>query len=435
MVVERHSLPLVTLHLAIKAGAEVDPTDLPGTAQLVAILLPQGTSERSAQQIAESIDSVGGTIETGAEWDHSFAALTVLSDYTDLAFDLLADMVVRPTFGAAEVERKRKQTLSALEVVENDPDYLASTAFHRILFAGTPYGHPEDGTAQAVGKITAESLRAFHAQYYRPSDAILAVVGDISPEEGFRRAEKFFGSWQPGLPPAPPPRISSPAGSRQVVVIDKPDAVQTEIRIGNVGIPRDSPDYYALSVANQVLGGPAANRLFRALRSRQGLTYSASSELVCHRSLGSWVAKTFTRTPKTMESVHEAIEQMKRLRDRPVSEQELEAAKGYLIGHLALEFETSEGVASQFLELMLHSLPLDYWSRYPERIRALGAEEVWSATRRYLDPERSTIVLVGDAQGFKKDLKKLGPARVIPLRRLDFAAANLEREAGAPGNP
>lgn len=436
VVIGRHSLPLVTVRLVVKAGAEADPPELAGTAQLVAALLEEGTTRRSAQQIAEAIDQVGGTIETGAEWDNSFAALSVLTDHTELAFDLLADMTIRPAFAPAEFERKRQQTLSALEVLREDPSYLADTVFSRMVFTGTPYGHPVDGTVETLRRMTAQNLREFHARYYRPSSCILALLGDISADEAFGRAEKFFGVWKDRPVPAPPSPTTTGAsmGSRGVVVIDKPDAVQTEIRIGSPGIPRDSPDYYAVTVANQILGGPATNRLFKALRSQHGLTYGASSDVVCHRILGSWVAKTSTRTPETIKSAQMVLEQIKHLRDHPISDNELKTAQAYLIGHLALEFETSDGIATQVLELLIHNLPLDYWDQFPAKIQGLGREDVWSATRRYLDPERAVIVLVGNAAGFGKDLKKLGRVRMIPVSGVDLASANLERASGAAGN-
>ncbi len=434
VVIERHSLPLVTLRLVVKAGAESDPAELPGLAQLVAALLSQGTTRRSAQQIAEAIDSVGGKIETGADWDNSFAALTVLTRHTALAFEVLVDITSHPAFVPGEVERKRKQTLSALEIMRDDPAYLADTAFRRIIFTGTPYSHPADGTLEAVRRVTAQELKEFHARYYRPSNSILAVVGDISAEEAFHRAQEFFGAWEERLVSPSPAAGIAGASARRVIVIDKPDAVQTEIRIGNLGIRRDGADYYALTVANQILGGPATNRLFKALRSQQGLTYGASSDLVCHRTVGSWVTKTFTRTPETVKSVHIVLEEMNRLRDHAITSHELETAQAYLSGHLALEFESSEGIANQVLDLMIHNLPLDYWSRLPEKVRGLGTDDVLSATRRYLDPQRNVIVLVGNAAGFGKDLKKLGPVEVIPLRSLDLASANLERANETTGN-
>ncbi len=247
------------------------------------------------------VDSVGGLADSGAGWDQSFISLTVLNDHADLAFDLLSDMVMHPAFLPAEVERKRQQTLSGLEVVRGDPDYVADTAFRWIAFRGTVYGHPEDGTIQAVRQISPADLRAFHNNYYQPSNAVLAIVGDMEEGEAFERAGKCFGSWVDKARPVAPAVSAGVAGLR-IVAIDKPDAVQTEIRVGNLGVARNSPDYLALSIADQILGGPSENRLFKALRSRQGLTYGASSELLSYKTAGMWMAKTFTRTSETMKS-------------------------------------------------------------------------------------------------------------------------------------
>ncbi|HEV2492410.1 MAG TPA: pitrilysin family protein [Terriglobia bacterium] len=445
VVIERHSLPVVTLRLVVKAGGEADPPEFPGTAELVAGLLDEGTTHRTAQQIAAAIDQVGGTMDTGAEWDDSWGQVSLLVDHTALGFDLLADIIIHPTFAPAEVARIRQQALSSLEVMLEDPAYLADSAFTRLEFAGTPYGHPVDGTLGSVRRVTPEDLRQFHTRTYFPANAILAVVGDIQADEAFREAEKFFGDWSNPAKDGGAEKPSAPGGSphfdpagdaqapganptaREIVVIDKPDAVQTEIRVGNLGVPRSSPDYYALTVANQILGGPATNRLFKALRSQRGLTYGASSDLVCLRSTGTWRAKTSTRTPETVKSVELVLDQMKRLRDHQISGWELEATEGYLTGHMALEFETSGGIAEHVLDLMIHNLPLDYWNKFPEHIRSLTTQEVWNATRQHLDPDRALIVLVGNLSGFEKDLKKLGDVRVIPVSRVDLGSDNLEQ--------
>ena len=429
VVIERHSLPLLTLRLVVKSGAEFDPPALPGTAQLVSALLAEGTSKRTARQISGAIDSIGGLTDAGAGWDQSFVSLTVLNDHEDLAFDLLSDMVMHPTFAPAEVERKRQQTLSGLEVVRGDPDYVADAAFRRLAFRGTAYGHSEDGTIQSVRRITAADLRAFHNSYYQPSNAVLAVVGDMEADEAFERAGRYFGSWVNRATPVAP--AAPPAGpSQRIIAIDKPDAVQTEIRVGNLGVPRNSPDYLALSVADQILGGPSENRLFKALRSHQGLTYGASSELLSYQTAGIWLAKTFTRTPETMKSLHLALEQLKRMHDHPITASELETAQGYLIGHLALDYETSEGAAAQTLQLLVYDLPLDYWNRFPERIGALTADDVWTAARERLAPDNNMIVLVGNLSGFKKDLKKLGPVEFVPLADVDFGSHDLAHSDG-----
>ena len=431
IVIERHSLPLVTLRLVVRSGAEADPPELAGTAQLAAGLLSQGTARRSARDIAEAVDFIGGSLETGAEWDSTFASLTVLADHTELAFDLLADVVLHPAFAPTEIERKRRQTLSALEVVRDDPDYLADTVFNLLVFSGTPYGHPVDGTEESVRRIAARDLQAFHEEYYRPSNCVLAAVGDITADQALTMAGKSFGSWEARLLRPRFAGVVTTTHTRRMVVIDKPDAVQTEIRVGNLAIRRDSPDYFAVTVANQILGGPAANRLFKALRTQQGLTYGASSDLLCRQMLGTWLAKTSTRTSESARSVQQVLEEMQHLRDQSLTMAELRTAQSYLVGHMALEFESSDDVAAQFLELLVHDLPLDYWARFPHKIQAVGADEVLRATQRYLDPERNVIVLVGSAAGFSRELDKLGPYTVIPLRDLDLASPNLVRAAPA----
>jgi zinc protease len=218
---------------------------------------------------------------------------------------------------------------------------------------------------------------------------------------------------------------------QRLVVIDKPDAVQTEIRAGNLGVRRASDDYYALTVANQILGGPAANRLFKALRTRAGLAYGASSELVSQETVGSWVAKTSTRTSETIRSLHLVLGEMKRLHGDRISGAELRTAQSYLIGHLALEFETSDDLASQILELMVHRLPPDYWNLFPREIQTLRPEDISSVARRCLDPERSVVVLVGNASAFRKELKRFGSPVIIPLQDLDLASPDLQRAASA----
>lgn len=428
VVVERHVLPMITLRMVVKSGAECDRTDLAGTAALVNGLLTEGTTHRSARQLAELIDSAGGVVDNDVDWDSSYLSLSVLTDSTDMAFDLVSDMVVHPAFEPEEVERQRKQEISGLQVSQDDAAYVADMAVQKLIFAGTPYGHPEDGTLESAQRISAHDIREFHRRYYQPGNCILAVVGDITSSDAMRLTEKYFSKWknrdESTVAPSGEPTLPD---ERQVVAIDKNDAVQTEIRIGSLGAPKDSPDYLALTVANQILGGPAENRLFKALRTRQGLTYGASSDLISRRHLGGWVAKTFTRTPETVKSAHIAIEQVQSLEDHGINRDELATAQDYLIGHLALEFETSDDVAVRFLDLMLSDLPLEYWGQYPAKLRAVTTDQVDSAAKHYLTADRDVVVLVGNIGEFRKDLKKLGSLRLIPLSEMDLGSPNLVR--------
>ncbi len=423
VVVERRSLPILTLQLVVRTGAEADPPDLPGTAQLTAEVLAQGTPTRDARAIAETVDSMGAHLSSGAGWGRSYVEITVLSDQADTVFELIADLVRNPAFLPEEIDRKRQQTISALDILRDDAAYMADAIFKVMVHRGTPYGHPLDGTAESIRRVTRRDLQEFHGRNYQPGNSILVVVGDSSPEDALAHAEKLLGDWKGSAPTvASPPAKPRPAMPRRILVLDKPDATQTEIRVGNTAARRDSPDYYALTVANQVLGGPAANRLFRELRSRQGLAYGASSDLIFQREVASWVAKTSTRTRETARSLQAVLEEIARLRTSPISHQELRTAKSYLIGHMALEFETSDDVAAQTLELVEHRLPLSYWNEFPDRIFALEAADVAVVARRYLQDDGQVIVLVGDASRFSAELRKIAPYKIISLKDFDLAS-------------
>jgi zinc protease len=431
LVLEQHSLPIVTLELAIKTGSEADPPNLPGAAQFVTSLLDEGTSGRSAQEIATALDDAGGTLDSGADWDDSSVSITILSSYVRTAFDLLSDIVIHPAFQPDEVARIRKQTLSALDVLRFDPEYVADTVLQEVVFHGTPYSHPANGVIKSIRNISPGTLKRFHALYYQPSNAFLVVVGDLTPSRAFAMAEEFFGPWRNGAPiPATTGRSTSPAPSRRVVAIDTPNAVQTVIRVANTGIERNSAEYPALMVANQVLGGPAENVLFSALRTRRGLVYGASSDLDCYRLGGVWEEKTSTRTAETVRTVQLILDQMKRLRGHEFGQWELENAQNYLVGHMALDFESSQQVADHLLELMIYDLPPDDWNQFPQKVRSLTVSDVRAAIRSYLRPEDAVIVLVGNLSGYQRDLEMFGPVQMIPLSRIDLASGTLQRLAG-----
>jgi zinc protease len=427
VVLERHGLPVVTLDLAIKTGSEADPPNLPGTAEFVASLLDEGTAKRTAQQIAAALDDTGATLDTGAEWDDSYATVTALHSHIRLAFDVLSDIFIHPSFEPAEVERIRKQTLSALDVLREDPEYIADTLAEELAFQGTPYSHPANGVGESIRRVQIESLKRFHAQYYQPSNAVLVAVGDISASNAFAMARHYFGPWQNGQPiPRIEMRARQAAPERRIVAVDDPNAVQTIIRIANRGIERDSSEYPALTVANQVLGGPAENLLFSALRTRRGLVYGASSDLDCYRIAGLWEEKTATQTGETLRAVQLILEQMKKLRGRYLGPWDLENAQNYLVGHMALDLESSQDIADHLLELMIYGLPINAWNRFPQQVRSLQINDVRAAIRSYLKPDDAVIVLVGNLSGLAKDLKKLGPVQMIPLSKVNLASESLD---------
>ncbi|MHB8486540.1 MAG: M16 family metallopeptidase, partial [Candidatus Acidiferrales bacterium] len=243
-VVTDHRQPAVAVRLVLmSAGAIHDPAATPGIASMTADMLTQGTTTRSAQQFAEAIDFVGGHIDAGAGDDATSASLTVVSRDLDLGMDLLSDAVLHPAFAQEELERQRQQTLSALRVNYSDPSFLASAVFDRTVYGSSPYGLPGDGTPETVAKITRDDLMKFHDGNYAPDDALIAFSGDVTPERAFALAEKYFGAWQKKEIPQEEMAAPAPTTGLHFIVIDKPDAVQTQIRVGKLGIPRNNPDY------------------------------------------------------------------------------------------------------------------------------------------------------------------------------------------------
>ena len=430
VTVLHHEQPAVSVRLLVRAGAAQDPKGKGGLAMLTAALLDQGTATKSAFQVADTIDSIGGGLGTGAGSDLSFVNVVVMKDSFDLAMDLLADVVRNPAFAEGEIERQKQQALSGLQVSAGDPDYLASVVFDRLVYGFHPYGLPNSGTAQSLTDLTREDIQAFHAQYFVPNNMILAIVGDVTGEEAFGAAERVFGKWpRVELPAAK--AVEPPPPTRRVVVIDKPDAVQTEIRVGHLGIPRSHEDYMAVDLAFKILGGEGANRLHRVLRSERGLTYGASADSQTLKQAGDFMAETDTRTETTGEALRLIFDEYSRLRRDRVHERELADAQAYLAGNFPLTIETPDAIATQVLNAVFYDLPLEQIPTYRERVQAVTPDDVQRVAREFVHPDRLSVVLVGNASGFVSQLKGLGftEYEVIPIDEVDLMAASLRREA------
>jgi zinc protease len=430
VTVLHHEQPAVNIRLLVRAGAAQDPKGKGGVATLTAALLDQGTGTKSAFQIADTIDAIGGAMGTGAGSDLSFVNAVVMKDSFGLAMDLLADVVRNPAFSEEEIDRQRQQAVSGLQVSQNDPDYLASVVFDRLVYGFHPYGLPNSGTAESLAAVTREDLQQFHARYFVPNNMILAIVGDLTSEEAFGAAERVFGKWPRADVPVQK-LIEPPPPTRRVVIIDKPDAVQTEIRVGHLGIPRKHQDYMAVDLAFKILGGEGANRLHRVLRSERGLTYGASADIQTLKQTGDFVAETDTRTDTTGEALRLIFEEYGRLRRDRVNERELADAQAYLAGNFPLTIETPDAIATQVLNAVFYELPLEEIPTYRERVQAVSPDDVQRVARTYVHPDRLAVVLVGNASAFVPQLKGLGftEFEVIPFDEVDLLAASLRREA------
>lgn len=428
IAVSHHEQPAVSLRLIVRAGGAQDPVDRPGVAYLAASLLDQGTTTKTAEQVATAIDSIGGAIGSGVLSDLTFINAAVMKDSLGPGLDLMSDLARNPAFAPEEIERQRQQILSGLQVSYDDPDYLAGVVFDRLVYGSHPYGKPDSGTPSSVTAVTREDLLAFHTRWFGANNAILAIVGDVTADEAFAGAERAFGNWQRVELPANK-AADPPPPTRRVVIIDRPGAVQTEIRVGNIGLPRRHPDYLTLDIAMKILGGEGGNRLHRVLRSERGLTYGASADLNALKETGDIVAETDTRSETTGEALRVIVDEIFRLQRQRVQERELNDAQEYLTGSFPLTIETPSAIALQILNAVFYGLDMNELQTFRERVNRVTADDIQRVAQQYLRPENLSIVLVGDASVFAKQLAGVGFDRVerIPISDLDLASPDLRR--------
>ena len=428
IAVSHHEQPAVSLRLILRAGGAQDPVAKPGVAYVAASLLDQGTTTKNAEQIATTIDSIGGAIGAGAGSDITFINAAVMKDSLGVALDLVSDLARHPAFAAEEIERQRQQILSGLKVSYDDPNYLSGVVFDRLVYGFHPYGKPDSGTPESIAAVTREDLLAFHTRWFGANNAILAIVGDVTADEAFAGALRAFGSWARVEVPAVKAEEPPPA-TRRVIIVDRPGAAQTEIRVGNVALSRRHPDYLALDIAMKILGGEGGNRLHRVLRSERGLTYGASADLNALKDTGDIVADTDTRSEKTAEALRLIVEEIVRLQRQRVQQRELSDAQEYLTGSFPLTVETPSAIALQVLNAVFYGLDLNELQTYRERVNMITVDDIQRVAQQYLRPEKLAIVLVGDASIFEKDLAGVGFDQVerIPIAELDLSSPDLRR--------
>lgn len=434
IAVFHHEQPAISLRLIVRAGGAQDPEAKPGVAYLVGSLLDQGTATKSAEQIASAIDSIGGAMGVGAGTDLMFINAAVMKDSLNAGLDLVSEVARTPSFAPEEIDRQRQQILSSLKVSYDDPDYLAGVVFDRLVFGFNPYGRPGTGTPQTLPTITRDDLVAFHTRWFGANNAILAIVGDTTPEEAFAGAERAFGKWGRVEIAASKP-IDPPPPTRRVVIIDRPGAVQTEIRVGNIGLARRDPDYMALDIATKILGGEGGNRLHRVLRTERGLTYGASADVNALKESGDIVAETDTRSETTAETLRLIVDEFWRLQRQRVQQRELSDAQAYLTGSFPLTIETPSAIALQVLNAVFYGLDLNELQTYRERVNAVSTDDIQRVAQQYLHPDRLAIVLVGDASVFARQLPGVGFDQVerIPIDQLDLSSPDLRRRSAATG--
>ena len=417
-IVEHHEVPVASVSLVIKSGATADPAGKYGLASLTAAMLDEGAGTRDALALADAIDFLGASLGTGAGFDSSSVSLyTPVARLAD-ALAVMADVAIRPTFADKELERLRKERLTSLAQIKDNPPAIGSAAFPRLVYGATHrYGSGLAGTAASVTALTAADLRAFHAANYHPKNAHLIVVGDVQPDAAMAMLEKSFGAWTGTGTAAASQALTAPAPqARAVYLIDKPGAAQSVIRIGWAGVPRSTPDYYAIQVLNTILGGSFTSRLNTNLRETHGYAYGAGSSFDMRLSAGPFFATANVQTDKTSESITEFFKELANI-GKPISAEELEKAKNYLALGYPSDFETTQDVASKLSELVIYNLPENTFNEYVTKVQAVTAADVERVAKKYVTPDKFAVIVVGDLKTIEAGVRKLnlGTVRIVPV--------------------
>ena len=414
-VVEMHEVPVVDVTLLLRAGAVRDPEELPGLATFVANMLDEGAGSRDALAIADEVAFLGASLTTAAGSENATVNLHCIKSKLGAALDLMSDVALRPAFADSEITRQRDLRKTALLQLRDQPTQIAPIAFNAIVFGNAhPYGRPAGGNEASTERLTRERVKSFYETYYRPNNARILVVGDVTPAEAKELFEARFGAWQPGTVPVLPTPAPPPAPPRTIYLVDKPGAPQSVIRIGHVGVPRSTPDFFALRVLNTMLGGSFTSRLNQNLRETHGYTYGARSQFDMRRLAGPFLATASVVTAKTDSSLIEFMKELRRIRTEPPPEAELKKAKAYIALGLPGEFETTADAAVEYLDLLANDLPLDTYSSYMQHIQAVTAADVQGVAQKYIDPEHFAVVVVGDRKAIEGGLRALneGPIAV-----------------------
>ncbi|HEU5249083.1 MAG TPA: pitrilysin family protein [Thermoanaerobaculia bacterium] len=418
LLVEQHEVPVVAVSVVVRAGAGADPRGKPGLASLTADMLDEGAGSRSALEISDEIDFLGARLETRAGWDASTVALRVPVKRLAASLPILADVVLRPTFPEAELERVRKDRLTELLQLKDEPSAVASVALAGALYGGRHrYGTPVIGTEASVRRFSRGDLSAFHGRTFQPGDSAIVVVGDVTAGSIQPQLEQAFGGWKvvEGRTPETVPAAQQ-VGSRGVRIVDRPGSAQSEIRIGRIGPPRSTADYFPLVVMNTILGGSFTSRLMQNLREQHGYAYGARSSFDYRLSTGPFVAGAAVQTDKTGPALVEFFKELDAIR-KTVTEAEVAKAKNYVALSFPSDVETTGDIAAKLEQQFVYGLPDGWLDSYVAKIGAVTLADVERVAGQYVDPQKVAVVVVGDRKKIEPEVRalKLGSVRVLSI--------------------
>ncbi len=421
-IVEHHEVPLAQVNLIVRSGSAADPIGKYGVGSLTAAMLDEGAGSRSALDLADGLEFLGANLSTTSSFDYSAIRLSVPVSKLADALPIMADVSLRPTFPANELDRLRKERLTALLQAKDNPAALIGLAFNRVVFGPTHrYGTPANGQPPTIEAFTVADLQAFYRAHYRPDNSTLLVVGDVAASSVMPMLEKAFGGWKAeGIAPmvAAVP-VAPQLTSRQVYIVDKPDAPQSQVRIGWVGVSRSTADYAGLEVLNTILGGSFTSRLNQNLREEHGYSYGASSAFDMRLSAGPFLAAAGVQSDKTGPSVQEFFNELDNIL-KPVPSEELTKARNYVALGFPGEFETTGDLARKLEDLVVYNLPEDTYAKFVGAVTGVTAADLQRLAARYIQPDKMAVVVVGDRKSIEGPIRQLnlGPVHFITIDEL-----------------
>ena len=398
-------LPLATVLVIIDAGSVSEPRGKEGVAALTAAGLLEGTSKLDGAELAEKFEQLGTSLESGADWDSAFVKITTLSDQLEEATKLLGEVISSPVFPEREIERLKAERLAEILQLETEPRGLADEKFSEFLYSPeSRYSRPDEGSTESVSALSRADVENFYRANYRSGGTTVIIAGDVTPVQAREMVTGAFQSWPPGSAQKPQLATTSRANGRRVHVVHKPEAPQSELRVGHVGLPRKHPDFFPTVVMNAVLGGLFGSRINLNLREVHGYTYGASSYYDWRRGAGPFVVSTAVESEVTIPALKEILLEINRIRSEKISVEELSLARDYLEGVFPIRYETTAAIASALATLVIHDLPADYYDTYRANIHNVSAEAVLKAATSHLHPPELQTVVVGDAKLIESSL-------------------------------
>jgi zinc protease len=409
LVSEQHQLPMVSIAIAFDAGSRRDPPGHAGLAELTAASLEQGTKELNATQFNQKIDFMGSSISISADRDYVYASMTSLKKYEDATLHLLAQALEDPGLRDSDILRKRNDQVAAIKASQEEPGYTAMVAFAKLLYGNGPYGHPTEGFADTVGKLTPDDVRNFYHRYYRTGSAVIAAVGDIKLDPIKAKLEHELAGPLGTVPVQAEPAAPNVAPGLHGDLIDR-NVAQANLILGSGGIARTNPDYYRIQVMNYILGGGGfSSRLMKVVRSKAGLAYSIDSAFSAGKFPGAFAVVLQTKNQSAQEALKLILAQLREMQQQSVTDQEIASAKKFLIGSFPLRLDRQSQIVGFMLQVELYGLGLDYAERYPKLIDAVTKLDVQEAAQKYLHPHALDIVAVANQSLAKINLSSLSP--------------------------